>query len=65
MLRASRKKKKHKSYGKSIRLTADFSVDILKAKRSWNNTSKPHGCYTTLPHPEILSVAVDEENNLP
>jgi hypothetical protein len=36
MLKAGREKKQRTYKGKSIRITADFSAETLKARRSWS-----------------------------
>lgn len=49
--------------GKHIRIMADFSMETLKARRTWSNALhviQDVDCQTTLLHPEKLSAIVEE-----
>ncbi|ERE67250.1 LINE-1 type transposase domain-containing protein 1 [Cricetulus griseus] len=67
ILRAAKEKVKVTYKGKSIRITPDFSMETLKARRSWIDTLqalREHGCQPRLLYPAKLSITIDGENKI-
>ena len=67
ILRAAKKKGQVTCKGKPIRITSDFSMKTMKARRSWIDvlqTIRDHGCKPRLLYPAYLYVAMDEENKI-
>ena len=62
------KKKGQVTYkGKPIRITHDFSMETMKARRSWIyvlQTLRDHGCKPRLLHPAKLAFNIDGENKI-
>ena len=53
--------------GKPIRLTADFSMETMKTRRSWIEVLqklRDHGCQTRLLYPARLSFTINAENKI-
>eukprot|EP01156_Anaeramoeba_ignava_P013954 Anaeramoba_ignava/a607887_3.p1 GENE.a607887_3~~a607887_3.p1 ORF type:complete len:104 (+),score=0.03 a607887_3:116-427(+) len=53
--------------GKPIRIKPDFSMETLKARRSWIDilpTQRDHGCQPRLLYPAKLSIYIDGENKI-
>ena len=67
ILRAA-KEKGHVTYkGKPIRLTPDFSMETMKARRSWIEELqklRDHGCKPRLLYPAKLSFTINGENKI-
>ena len=67
ILRAAKEKGKVTYKGKSIRITSDFSVDTMKARKSWIDvlqTARDHGCEPRLLYPAKLSLTIKGENKI-
>jgi hypothetical protein len=50
-----------------IRITSDFSPEIMKARRSWKDviqTLREHKCQPRLQYPARLSITIDGENKV-
>ena len=68
ILRAAKEKGQLSSKGKPIVITPNFSVETMKARRSWANvlqTLRDHGCKPRLLYPAKLPITVSEENKYP
>ncbi|MBV2133994.1 hypothetical protein KRX52_14530, partial [Pseudomonas sp. MAP12] len=53
--------------GKPMRITPNFSMKTLKARRSWIDilpTLREHGCQPRLLYPAKLSITIDGENKI-
>ena len=53
--------------GKPIRLTPDFSLETMKARRSWIEVLqklRDHGCKPRLLYPAKLSFTINRENKI-
>ncbi|ERE72641.1 LINE-1 type transposase domain-containing protein 1 [Cricetulus griseus] len=67
ILRAAKEKGQVTYKGKPIRITPDFSMETLKARRSWIDilpTLRDHGCQPRLLYPAKISIIIDGENNI-
>jgi hypothetical protein len=67
ILKAVREKGQVTYKGRPIRITADFSPEIMKARRSWADviqTLREYKCQPRLIYPAKLSITVDEENKI-
>ena len=67
ILRAAKEKGQVTYKGKPIRLTPDFSMDIMKARRSWIEVLqklRDHGCKPRLLYPAKLSFTISGENKI-
>ena len=67
ILRASREKQQVTYKGKPIRITPDFSMETLKARRAWTEilqTLREHRCQARLLYPAKLSITIDGENKI-
>uniref|UniRef100_A0A8D2DIM8 L1 transposable element RRM domain-containing protein n=1 Tax=Sciurus vulgaris TaxID=55149 RepID=A0A8D2DIM8_SCIVU len=64
ILKAVREKNQITFRGKPIRISADFSIQTLKARRSWNNifqALKENGCQPRILYPAKLTFKFDDE----
>ena len=53
--------------GRPIRITPDFSIETMKARRSWEDvlqTLRDNECKSRLLYPVKLSITTDGENNI-
>ena len=53
--------------GKPIRITPDFSIETMKARRSWSSvmqTLRNQGCQHRLLYPAKLSITIDRQNKV-
>ena len=53
--------------GRPIRITPDFSMETMKARRSWEDvlqTLRDHECKPRLLYPGKLSITIDGENKI-
>ena len=67
ILRAANEKGQVTYKGKPIRITPDFSMETLKARRSWIDILpilRDHGCQPRLLYPAKLSINIDGDNNI-
>jgi hypothetical protein len=67
MLKAVREKGQVTYKGRPIRITRDFSLKIMKARRSWADviqTLREHKSQHRLLYPAKLSVTIDGENKI-
>ena len=67
ILRAAKEKDQVTYKGKSIRLTPDFSMETMKARRSWIEVLqklRDHGCKPRLLYPAKLSFTINGENKI-
>ena len=67
ILRAAKDKSQETYKGKPIRLTPDFSMEIMKARRSWIEVLQKlrhHGCKPKLLYPAKLSFTINGENKI-
>ncbi|CAH7484839.1 AABR07011733.1 [Phodopus roborovskii] len=67
ILRAAKEKGQVTYKGRPIKITPDFSMETLKARRSWIDVLKvlrEHGCQPRLLYPAKLSVNIDGENKI-
>ena len=67
ILRAAKEKGQVTYKGKPIRLTPDFSMETMKARRSWIDvlqTLRDHGCKPRLLYPAKLAFTIDGENKI-
>ena len=65
ILRAAKEKGQVTYKGKPIRLTPDFSMETMKARRSWIEVLqklRDHGCKPRLLYPAKLSFTINREN---
>ena len=59
ILRAAKERGQVTYKGKPIRITPDFSMEIMKARRSWIDvlqTLRDHGCQPKLLYPAMFSI---------
>uniref|UniRef100_A0A8D2DK81 L1 transposable element RRM domain-containing protein n=1 Tax=Sciurus vulgaris TaxID=55149 RepID=A0A8D2DK81_SCIVU len=64
ILKAVREKNQITFRGKPIRISADFSIQTLKARRAWNNifqALKENGCQPRILYPAKLTFKFDDE----
>ena len=64
ILRATKEKGQVTYKGRLIRITSDFSLETMKARRQWSSvmqTLKDHRCQHTLLYPAKLSITVEEK----
>ena len=67
ILRAAREKSQVTYKGKPIRITPDFSMETLQARRTWIDilpTLREHGCHPRLLYPAKLSITINGENKM-
>ena len=67
ILRAAKEKGQVNYKGKPIRLTPDFSMETMKARRSWIEVLqklRDHGCKPRLLYPAKLSFTINRENKI-
>jgi hypothetical protein len=67
ILKAVREKGQVTYKGTPIRITADFSPETMKARRSWEDviqTLREHRCQPRLLYPAKLSITIDRENKI-
>ena len=67
ILRAAKEKGQVTYKGKPIRLTPDFSMETMKARRSWIEVLQKlrvHGCKPRLIYPAKLSFTINGENKI-
>ena len=67
LLRAAKKKGQITYKGRPIRITADYSIETMKARMSWSDiiqTPKEHGCQYRLQYPAKLSITIDGINKI-
>ena len=67
ILRAAKEKGQVTYEGKPIRLTPDFSVETMKARRTWIEVLqklRDHGCKPRLLFPAKLSFTINGENKI-
>ncbi len=67
ILRAAKEKGQVTYKGKPIRLTPDFSMETMKARRSWIDVLqklRDHGCKPRLLYPAKLSFTINGENKI-
>jgi hypothetical protein len=67
ILKAVREKGQVTYKGKPIRITPDFSPEIMKARRAWTNviwTLREHKCQPRLLYPAKLSITIDGETKV-
>ena len=67
ILRAAKEKGQVTYKGKPIRLTPDFSMETMKARRSWIEVLqklRDHGCKPRLLYPAKLSFTINGENKI-
>ena len=67
ILKAVREKGQVTYKGRPIRITPDFSPEIMKARRSWADVIqilREHKCQPRLLYPAKLSITIDGENKL-
>ena len=67
MLRAAKEKGQVTYKSKPIRITPNFSMETMKAKRSWIDvlqTLRDHGCKPRLLYPAKFSFTIDGENKI-
>ena len=53
--------------GRSVKITPDFSIETIKARRSWTDvlqTLRDHRCKPRLLYPAKLSITIDGENKI-
>jgi hypothetical protein len=53
--------------GRPIRITSDFSLETMKARRSWEDiiqTLREHKCQPRLLYPTKLSITIDGETKI-
>ena len=64
ILKAVREKGQVTYRGRPIRITANFSPETLKARRSWRDviqTLREHKCQPRILYPAKLSITIDGE----
>ena len=62
-----REKSQETYKGRPIRITPDFSLEMVKARRSWEDfiqTLKEHKCQPRLLYPANLSITIDGETKV-
>ena len=67
ILRAAKEKGQVTYKGKTIRLTPDFSMETMKARRSWIEVLqklRDHGCKPRILYPAKLSFIINKENKI-
>ena len=67
ILRAAKEKGQVTYKGKPIRLTPDFSMETIKARRSWIEVLqklRDHGCKPRLLYPAKISFNINGENKI-
>ena len=67
ILRAAKEKGQVTYKGKPMRLTPDFSMETMKARRSWIEVLqklRDHGCKLRLLYPAKLSFTINGENKI-
>ena len=67
ILKEVRGKDKETYKGRPIRITPDFSPEIIKARRSWTDfiqNLREHKCQSRLLYPEKLSIIMDDETKV-
>ena len=67
ILRAAKEKGQVTYKGKPIRITPDFSLETMKARRSWIDVLqklKDQGCKPRLLYPAKLSFTINRENKI-
>ena len=67
ILKAVREKGQVTYKGRPIRITADFSSETMKARRSWADlmqTLRQHKCQPKLLYPSKLSITIDGETKI-
>jgi hypothetical protein len=67
ILKAIREKFQVAYKGRPIRITPDFSLETMKAKRSWVEviqTLREHKCHPKLLSPAELSITIDRETKI-
>ena len=67
ILRAAKEKGKETYKGKLIRITPDFSIKTMKARRSWIyvlQKLRDQGCKPRLLYPTKLAFTIDGENKI-
>ena len=67
ILRAAKENDQVIHKGRPIRITPDFSMETLKARRSWAGvlqTLRDHGCNSRLLYPAKLSITIHAENKI-
>ena len=67
ILKAVREKGQLTYKERPIRITPDFSPEIMKATRTWTDviqTLREHKCQPRLPHPAKLSITLDGETTV-
>ncbi|KAL6084830.1 hypothetical protein STEG23_032879 [Scotinomys teguina] len=65
ILRAAKEKGQLTYKGRPIRITPDFSMETLQARRSWSDiiqTLRDHGCQPRIIYPAKLSITIDGVN---
>ena len=64
ILKAAREKHQITFRGKTIQISADFSIQTLKARRAWNNifqALKENGCQPRILNPAKLTFRFDDK----
>ena len=67
ILRAAKENDQVIHKGRPIRITPDFSMETLKARRSWTNvlqTRRDHEFQSRILHSGKLSITIDEESKI-
>ena len=67
ILRVAKEKGQVTYKGRPIRITPDFSVETMKARRSWSSvmqTLRDHGCQPRILYPVKLSITIEDQNKL-
>ena len=67
ILKAIREKGQVTYKGRPIRITSDFSPEMMKARRSWADliqTLREHKCQPRLLYPAKLSITIDGKTNI-
>ena len=67
IFRAAKEKSQVTYKGKPIKLTPDFTMETMKAKRSWIEVLqklRDHGCKPRLLYPAKLSFTINGENKI-
>jgi hypothetical protein len=67
ILKALREKCQLTYTERPIRITLDFSLETMKAKRSWEDliqTLREHNCQPRLLYPAKLSITIDGETKI-
>jgi hypothetical protein len=67
ILKAAREKGQVSNKGRPIRITPEFSLETMKARRSWTDlilTIREHKCQPRLLYPPNLSITIDGEKKV-